>query len=198
VHFTLPFYQYHYVSRQVLCDNRYHCFQYCNDMQNRHFVNKLNVLMKQKISQKTCIWDISGTCNKKLAARRFRTTHGITRHTALQLFSCIHNRCHCDIMVFWTIRWFRKLQSNLLYLCPQMTVLNSCGCCCDLRREMYCSFGTSLTWISESIYLAQDLSHPTFLNLWLSTILPNFSIISEHFLLPSTEPNTVSRFICSK
>ena len=55
VHFTLPFSQYCYVSRQVLCDNRFHCFQYCNDMQNRLFVNNLNVLMKRKISQKACI-----------------------------------------------------------------------------------------------------------------------------------------------
>jgi len=119
------------------------------------------------------------------------------KNPALQLFSCFHNRCHCDIMVFWIIRWFQKLWSNLLCVCPQMAVLNSCGCCRDLQREMHCSLGTSLTWNSESIDLAQDLSYPTFLNLWLFTFLPNFSIPSEHFLVPSTEPNAVSTFICS-
>lgn len=138
------------------------------------FVNNWHVLKKHKITHKPFIWNISGICNKKLAARRFRPTPRITRHTALQLFSCFHNRCHCGITVFWMIRRFRTLQSNLLCLYPQMTVLNSGDCWCDLQREVRCSLGTSLTWNSESICLAQILSHPTFLKLWLSTILPNF------------------------
>jgi len=88
------------------------------------------VLEKQNILHKLCICNISGTCNKKLVARRFRPTPGITRHTAFQLFSCIHNRCHCGITVFWLIRRFRILQSNLQCLSLQTTLLNTGGCCC--------------------------------------------------------------------
>lgn len=102
--------------------------------------------------------------------------------------------------------WCYSVLDNQMILdtSEQLAVLLSSDDCTEfsqmllwfVEEEMHCSLRTSLTWISKSICLAQDLSHPTFLDLWLSTILPNFQnyqdISSYQTLHHPTKPNSVS------